>query len=718
MNPHEEIKAKGKPEWTTLYDHLLHVKLAIRKISSCLELNVKKATLAAIFHDIGKVHPIFQAQLHGVRPSQSFRHEIASLLFLPLVQEDWRNDVIEMIIAHHKSIRNDIKHKGILDLDNEEPRVLEYHLGDWKAWSQVALDILDCFGIQTRPISIEEAEETYERLIVFCENKVLRERGFSELRGLLMAADHFASAMINKTEEKLEGLFTQPNLKFFNRQHLLYPLSYYSAESEKRHSIVVASTGAGKTDFLLRRCRGRIFYTLPFQASINAMYFRLMRELKDDNPDLDIRVLHAASSLIEKEDDEQEDIVLQRHPGSAIKVLTPYQLAGIALGSKGYEAMILDVKGCDVILDEVHTYSAISQAIVLKLIAVLKSLGCRLHIGTATMSSILYNRIRYILGEHQVLETKLSEEELNQFDRHTTHKILDWESAEYIIKNAVADNQKVLIVCNRVQRAQEVFQHVRRHYPTIDALLLHSRMKRKDRKQREKDLLGVDENGIAIGRFNTASDACIVVSTQVVEVSLDISFDVMITECAPLDSLIQRFGRINRKRREETIGKTKPVYILAPPDDEVEAKPYDLDVLKKSYEILPDGEVLHERCLQAKINTVFTEIDFLKIEQASAFMEDGTWSISPLTNGSAWLVELLEIDSVTCIVETDYEVYRNGNYRERMELEIPSRYWSVQDFYRLEFGNGPYLIPNETYDPELGLLGEELKNTTITTQII
>jgi len=39
----------------------------------------------------------------------------------------------------------------------------------------------------------------------------------------------------------------------------------------------------------------------------------------------------------------------------------------------------------------------------------------------------------------------------------------------------------------------------------------------------------------------------------------------MITETAPIDALIQRFGRINRKRTAETIGKYKPIYIIALP---------------------------------------------------------------------------------------------------------------------------------------------------------
>lgn len=717
MNKHDEIKAKGKPEWTTLYDHLLHVKLAIEKMAIHTGFEIEKARQGAIFHDIGKVHPIFQKRLKGEKSSQTFRHELASLFFLPLVDTAWQKEMIEMIVAHHKSIWRDPRQKGILDLERHEANVLEYHLGDWEDWSPVALEILECFGIKTRPITREEAINSYEEAWDFCKQKVKKEKGYSTWRGLLMGADHFASAMIDKTEEKLQNLYVEPILSFFNRQHFLYPLSYYSAKSERAHTVVLACTGAGKTDFLFRRCRGRVFYTLPFQASINAMFFRLIKDLSPTNPNMDIRVLHAASSLIEQEDVDKEDIVLQRHPGSSIKVLTPYQLAGIALASKGYEAMINDVKGCDIILDEVHTYSAISQAIVLKLIEVLKSLGCRLHVGTATMPSILYNKIIEILGKEQVMEVKLSPEELDNYNRHTIHKLSKWEESKAIISNAISEGQKVLIVCNRVQSAQEVYQSISTAYPNIDSLLLHSKMKRKDRKQREKELIGLDKNGEPTGKFNTSDEACIVVSTQVVEVSLDISFDIMVTECAPLDALIQRFGRVNRKRTEANVGKTKPIYVIAPPDDEKTAKPYELPILEASFKVLPDGEVLHERHLQKKIDSVFTSIDFLQIEEATAFQSDGSWNISPLTNGNTWLVDLLQIDSVTCIVESDYELYRSGDYQTRMELEIPVRYWSVKDFPRLDFGNGPYQIPNEAYDKELGLIASELKSTNINHQI-
>ena len=85
---------------------------------------------------------------------------------------------------------------------------------------------------------------------------------------------------------------------------------------------------------------------------------------------------------------------------------------------------------------------------------------------------------------------------------------------------------------NRVARAQEAYLSLKNKYPDVPILILHSRFKRGDRNKKEKVLMGLDEEGNSLKEFNTSSKACIVVSTQIVEVSLDISFDLMITETA------------------------------------------------------------------------------------------------------------------------------------------------------------------------------------------
>jgi len=700
----KHIKAKGKPDFTPLHTHLQQVIITTEKIAESLGFDKKIARYGAILHDIGKASPIFQERLSPnykrKESTQPYRHELASLFFLSLFDEAINPQLIEMVVAHHKSIENDSSNKGILDLEENIDNVFALHIPKWEIWQEDALEILASFGIKTHKITIKEAENNYYKAVEYAK-EVVEEQGYSEWKGLLMAADHFASAMVSETEKQLPRLFKTPNLNFFERKHQLYPLSLIKANSDKKHTLVVASTGAGKTDFLFRRCKGRIFYTLPFQASINAMYKRVANDLKETNPDLDIRVLHSASRIVLK-NKTIEERTLQGLIGSTIKILTPHQVASIIFGTRAFEATILDIKGNDVILDEIHTYTEVSRAIVIKIVEVLNKLGCRLHIGTATMPTDLYTKIINILGKENVYEVSLPKTELDKFDRHIVHKLTSWEDADKIVEKAVAGNNKVLIVCNRVKSAQERYNHFKTKH-NIPSLLIHSRFKRLDRTEKEKQLLGLDENGSSVYEFNTSDKACIVVATQVVEVSLDISFDIMITETAPLDSLIQRFGRINRKRSVETIGKYKPVYLIPPPDGKKAALPYKLDILKSSFDVLPDADVLHERDLQSKIDMVFPEIDILDIETHSIFKSDGRIQIDKLTHRpKSYLLNLLEIDSVSCITEEDIIKYENTNFENRMMLEIPARYWQMKNFPQLDYGNKPFIVPNSSYSVESG----------------
>ena len=601
-----------------------------------------------------------------------------------------------MIIAHHKSLKNDVTEKGFLDLDDNMDS-FSRHSDKFEEWCPIALEILNELGIETHSIDIKEAEENYEYAIDYCSRKPLN---YSRWKGVLMAADHFASALEEKSESSLDKLFIKPDLSFYNRTHHLYPLSFVDTSDERKNTLVTAPTGAGKTDFLLRRCKGRVFYTLPFQASINAMYDRIRNDLK--NTDAQVHLLHAASGL-KVRDKGVEERILQHHLGASVKVLTPHQMASIVFGIKGYEAMLLDLEDSDVILDEIHTYSSEIQAIVLKIIEMLKTIGCRIHVGTATMPTVLYNKILELLGgKSKVYEVSLPNNILETFNRHIIHKVADFESCNNIVKQAVAENKKILIVCNQVKRSQMLYNEIGEEYPDVDRMLIHSRFKRNDRARLETSLKA---------DFNASKNSCIVVSTQVVEVSLDISFDVMITECAPIDAMIQRFGRINRKRTDETIGKYKDIYVIQPPEDKSDALPYDLDVLQKSFDVLPQDALLEEATLQTMIDTVYPDTKFMSLDYSGVVFVNGQWMITELChNAKSALLDVLDINSAVCIKEDDKEEYLK-NPAVRMNLEIPSSYKSIayRNLEQLNVGSRPYVIPNKAYDDEMGLLIEYAK---------
>jgi CRISPR-associated endonuclease/helicase Cas3 len=686
----------------TLLDHTRHVVDSIKIFAKAFDFDEQSAIKGAIIHDLGKAHPHFQDKIKKVNAKSLFersksdyihRHEISSLAFLPNFGNDYWDQIIDMVIGHHKSIKKDKGEKGILDIIENDRYMIEHHLEGFEGWQIIGNLIISYFGFDVKEISNDEASRAIEYAIDYCERK---RTGWSKWRGLLMAADHFASAFMGKTDIKLQSLFITPKLDFyFDEERIsdLYPLSRVNILTTKKHTIVVAPTGAGKTDFLMKRSTGRLFYTLPFQASINAMWERIGNDLKHDNPNLDIRLQHATSRIVIKNNKDEQ--LLQGLVGSSIKVVTPHQMAGIIFGTPGFESVMLDLKNCDVILDEIHTYSDYSRAMVIEIVKALLKLDCRIHIGTATMSKVLYDELLEILGGREnVYEVKLDPEVLKTFDRHIIYKHESLEETLPIIKKAIDEKEKILVIFNTVKKAQQAFREFEKEFPTIRKMLVHSRYKRGDRITLEAKL-HKEFNGDGSLEFGEGLKPCLVVSTQVVEVSLDISFDRMITECAPIDSLIQRFGRINRKRTPETIGKYKPIHVIKPHGNVL---PYKRDVLEESFNQLPNnGQLIEEITLQDKINRVFPKTDKKEID-IHIIDNGGQFKLKELCNNKkSVLVEALDIESVSCILEVDKDKYLLANWEERIQLEIPINFKTIaryiNQYEQLEVGSYPFIIP-------------------------
>lgn len=723
--------AKGASDnFMSLFDHTYHVVQAAELFAKQYGFDLGLARKGAILHDLGKAHPAFQAMLilkprscredilpqlpaqkavrefaelndDGERPV--YRHELGSLGFLSLFpKKDW-DILIEMVVAHHKSVHNDKTRRGLLDLVEEDSLegVMESHFAFWKEWSPFAIDVATKFGIPEKKISLKEAQSNFYNAFEFV---VKQQKGWSSWRGLLMGADHFASAYTYKVEKEFTPLFQKPNLQKFAERAVsprahLYPLSGISVDDQRSHTLVTAPTGAGKTDFLVRRCHNRIFYTLPFQASINSMYLRFKADVSDG----DIRRLHSASRVnLDRSAKHGEEIVertdLQKLPGATIKVLTPHQLASLTFCTPGFEALALDIRGQDIILDEVHTYSEESRMMVLKLIEVLLSHDCRIHIGTATMPTALASKLVELLGgEKAVYKVNLPAETLNTFDRHvilTRHndEVITEPHMDEIIRKAVECGEKILLVANRVKRSQAWFKKYSKVFAGVPMVLIHSRYRRMDRAQLEAEVVKL--------QLSERKGPAIAIATQVVEVSLDISYDRMITDAAPLDALIQRFGRVNRRRSENTIGKFRPVHVLPPTDNRGDVLPYDLRVVQASFTALQNGQVFHERNVQALMDQIFPELPVLTESNEYMVSADGEYRLPKLRNQpKSTVVTALKIDGNSCILEKDLKAYQEAKATEKPQYEIPvpGSFTKWNKYEIEESGSYPLVIPDERY---------------------
>ncbi|MDY0287161.1 MAG: CRISPR-associated endonuclease Cas3'', partial [Bacteroidales bacterium] len=157
----DHILAKGEENGrVTLVQHLSEVALLAEMLAQHLGLDISIARKGAILHDIGKASSLFQKTLKKNfqrPPGFLFRHELASLFFISILNEEEQYPVIDMIVAHHKSIYKDAGGKGLLDLDENEPEVFEKHIRGFDVWSKDALSVLEHFNIKTKPISVDQA---------------------------------------------------------------------------------------------------------------------------------------------------------------------------------------------------------------------------------------------------------------------------------------------------------------------------------------------------------------------------------------------------------------------------------------------------------------------------------------------------------------------------------------------------------------------------------
>lgn len=638
-----------------------------------------------ILHDLGKANPLFQSNMDNQDFTNVCRHEISSILFIDCVPNDIKDEVALSILSHHKSINNDDRSLYQL-FNNQEDVLFKNHINNIEEWGNTVKKYLYYhYDIEIEIPSHDRCVEILEYYFDLIENI---NYGYSLYRGLLMMADHFASCFENNEERlnNISKLFEIPNINCYESKNEKYPLSLIDSNKEKRHTLCVAPTGVGKTNFMMKRTTKRVFYTLPYQASINAMYGRINNDIGNDYL---IGLRHSSINSISFIDERIK--TLSSFYGMPVKVITPFQIMGIILRLKGYESLILDLQGQDVIFDELHTYNSMTKYYILSMIKFLVSLDCNIHVCTATMPSWMQKEIINILGEENTQIVKLDNNTLDGFNRHIVHTEDTFNIND--IKERYERGEKILIVRNQVKLGINTYVELKNFIKNCKIMLIHSRFKRSDRALKEQLLLN---------HFNGEDEPCIVVSTQVVEVSIDINFDVMYTDNADIMSLIQRFGRINRQRNN--IGILKDVYVVK--NQNGSELPYDADICEKTFEVLSqyNNKVLEEKELQNIIDYVHPNNDDNVYENSNPFDNNGEWKQKMFSNViNTSLSKELEFEGYVGILESDLDDYMTNMNKN---VEIPLSH-EIKKFKSILNKNGKeigYIIPINRYSYELGCI--------------
>lgn len=620
-----EILAKSEPQ-ITVVQHIRDCLLLLEQLRHCtpnLPIPAKEwfwqlAEASLVVHDLGKAHPEFQRLLRKTKNTWHFqRHELFSLFFvewLELPERD-KNYIRYAVAGHHKEledlvsfIRNnyetDNKNQARYCLVGDEKTDFKEECG--KINPVVARETLAFFNQPFREsatdIDILAVIDKLSR-----ENPVLEESGFKEsllLAGVLKQCDHMASAGV----EHLQYI-RQDDFGFLYQNHkVLYPHQQQAAEAVG-NVILSAPTGAGKTEAALlwlkkqmeEKGQGRVFYVLPFTASINAMYERLDRDFGKGTHKvgmvhgklsqyIEFRMSENSQAIGEKERKRMIDDF--RSLVTPVKVVTPFQLLKHLFGLKGFEKGMFEWAGCYLVFDEIHAYEpeVFAQIIVL-LKFMTREMGAKAHIMTATMPGFIRKELENAIGDFVTI--RATPELYERFTRHkVTLKAGKLMESITGIQERLDDGSRVLVVCNTVAQAQQVYDVLECGFK----VLLHGAFNGEDRFAKERMLQDTNVR--------------LLVGTQAIEVSLDIDFDCIYTEPAPLDALIQRFGRVNRKLREKK--RICDCFVFRGRNEGDKYIYRDEEVVNRTLEVLGKIEtenegVIRECILQEAIDNVYPD---------------------------------------------------------------------------------------------------------------
>ena len=558
----------GKPE--TLLEHSQNVRSMAKLLFDRLPPSVRSQEYlfsdleaAALLHDIGKAAAGFQDMLAGKRPNwNGWRHEVLSAGFASNLEVS--EEVIFAVLTHHRQIPgcNFGESSGRLHWQSASlPEDWQRILADWQINSAAAFELWShlCSDAGRDDLSKGASanlpgirlDQGWLDQLTRCQKKAIapaRRIKASLLRGLLMGADHLASAGLTAIPAPIQLSNFTPSFK----------LRGFQEECAIEGNVILdAPTGSGKTEAALLWAaanqpeNGRFFYTLPYTAALNAMYGRIQREFPQNAGSIGLLHGRAAYHLYQAAQEDypaapkkatEEALArarLAKETLYPVRVCTPHQLLRFPLRGKGWEQMLSEIPGSCIVFDEVHSYDAKLAGLTLGTARLFASMGAKLMFISATLPKFMREYISQLApmipispdpkqeGDREILDRK----------RHAV-SFIDSSLLEATAQIVEAANcgQHVLVVCNHVASAQKMATALRAKLGEDEntVCLFHGRFNMRDRKDKEAKL-----SGKSLPR--------VVVATQVVEVSLDISFDVGFFEAAPIDALVQRMGRVNRQ---------------------------------------------------------------------------------------------------------------------------------------------------------------------------
>ena len=602
----------AKTDKTSLEDHNNELTNILEQIIDIYDIkNIEESLNRCIgYHDIGKCSDSMQERLKG-KDVNFIRHE-----WISASVEDLTDGERLAILTHHKDISKS------LELIDNDKYISE--LNEIKNKLNIKLNNIDDF--------VKKVNRPRCSITKDLDNILLK--------GYLNYCDHLGSAG-NITIDK--GFNSLDRFKFNN-----YNSIQNKAMNTREDVLIQAMTGLGKTAASLLWSNNvqnedkskRIYYILPFTASINSLYKDFL------NRNISTTMLHNKAEYFMDKLHDEYNYKLMKYSTKQLNICTIFQLAKAIFSCKNFEMIIAQMKNSIIMVDEIHCFDLKTLSYILELLRFLKyKLGCRICIMSASIPTVLQKLIKDRLDINKVIYADKRDLKIRHRIHRVNKTILDDIEK---IENDLREGKQVIVCVNNVTTSQIIYKIFKDKYK---CKLIHGRFNTRDRE--------IAEQGLKVNQL--------LVGTQAIEVSLDISYDTMYTEIAPYDALLQRFGRVNR-RGEKGI---RDIYIY----NNYNKCIYDDELINNTDLVIDeiihnDNRIILEEKVEHYLDKVYTYIDIISYNKYSNSLEKVINNLRVGNYNKSSIKEMIQGDTVSVIPECLLEEYQKLiNDREYLKAQ-------------------------------------------------
>ncbi len=580
-------------------------------------------------HDLGKASDYFQRNVlrkEDKYEGNQENHAITAAKHLMALDVPLANTFAKFLAMHHGAVPSIIDLKSSDVSENTKILYQEYqsklshiqlnncnYSNEYPAWG------LAFVGLVTLADWLVSQKEHWESQITEYDNY---QNSHDRVEATIKKANILPNAKINIDEENIFNQFFKDLASngVFEPRPLQSMVNDKFSTDEQSLTIIEAPTGEGKTEaafllagkHLINQVSGGIFVAMPTQATSNMTYERFNNFLanicpliKDETERNKISSVLVHANAMHNEQfklmlnldaqinsEESNFQVSDWFTNKKLSLISQFGVGTVdqtllsVLNVKHFFLRLFGLAGKTIIFDEVHAYDVCMEEIMKHLLAWLKALGSSVVILSATLPENMKKEYLKAWGaesENISEEYPLITQAVAQEVQQETFEVMS-DKCERIINisflsqsdsiaaiadevvQSVVQGGRIAVIMNTVCRSQELYEIVEQKLKAqniaYDLTLFHARYMLRDRQAKE-ELVKKQFGKNAIDNPNKAK---IVIATQVIEQSLDLDFDIMFSDFAPIDLLLQRAGRIHRHKRANRPDALKsPKFVLIVP---------------------------------------------------------------------------------------------------------------------------------------------------------